>query len=88
MRDKLAPFTNFTAPGQFHLPGQSLHWAAGHRSGATFFALTETISSWHVTSPPSIRTWNRLAASPWPEAHRRLSGLAKNVSPRRGHQLI
>ena len=32
------PFISFTAPRQFHLPGQSLRRAAGHRSGATFFA--------------------------------------------------
>jgi hypothetical protein len=39
MREKFAPFISFTAPRQIRLPGQSLRRAAGHRSGALFFAL-------------------------------------------------
>jgi len=38
------PFIIFCAPGQFRLPGQH-HRAASRRSGAAFFARTETISS-------------------------------------------
>jgi hypothetical protein len=38
MREKFLPFIEFCAPRQFHLPGQSLRRAAGHRAGALFFA--------------------------------------------------
>ena len=38
MRENSQPFINLCAPRQFRLPGQSLRRAAGHRSGAVFFA--------------------------------------------------
>ena len=46
------------------------------------------ISPWHVTSLPSIWTCYRFGVSPWPEAHCRLPGLAKNKSPRHRRHLI
>ena len=39
MRENFVPFIKFCAPRLFHLPGQSLCRAAGHRTGALFFAL-------------------------------------------------
>jgi hypothetical protein len=37
MRAKFNPFINFSAPGQFRLPGQTVG-LAGRRAGALFFA--------------------------------------------------
>jgi hypothetical protein len=37
MREKFQLSINFTAPGQFHLPGQH-GWVGGRRAGASFFA--------------------------------------------------
>ena len=53
-----------------------------------FLLFTETISSWYETSLPSIWTCYRLTASPWPEVHCHLPGLAKNKSPRHRRHLI
>jgi hypothetical protein len=55
----------------------SIIGAVGRRTGASFFARTETISSWLGTSQQSIRTWYYLAASPWPEATRPSTGTGK-----------
>ena len=68
MRENFLPFIEFTAPRLFRRPGQSLRRAAGQRAGALFFARTKTISPWRETSLPSIWTWYRFAASPWPLA--------------------
>jgi hypothetical protein len=37
MREKSKSSINFTASGQFYLPGQTV-WLAGRRAGALFFA--------------------------------------------------
>jgi hypothetical protein len=37
MREKIKSFINFSAPGQFRLPGQTVG-LAGRRAGAVFFA--------------------------------------------------
>ena len=55
----------------------SIIGAVGRRAGALFFARTETISSWHETSLPSIWTWYRLTTSPWQVAIRPSTGTGK-----------
>jgi hypothetical protein len=60
MREKFYPFIKLTAPRQFHLPGQSLRRAAGHRAGAVFFA--RHLDSFFVTRnfAAIYRDWSHL----------------------------
>jgi hypothetical protein len=88
MREKFQPFINICAPRQFSLPGQSLRRAAGHRAGATFFA--HHLDSFVMTLRFS-GVYRDLALTQFIR-NTKLSTIyrdwQKNVSPRRGRQLI
>jgi hypothetical protein len=65
MREKSMLFINFSAPGQFRLPGQTVG-LAGRRSGASFFArhLDYFIMTRNSQPLPGLSTFTQLHRDP------------------------